>query len=477
MSDSRVLLIGPQVDYARMFGKASATAPSMVPLNLTYLSSYLESKKIPVKILDGQIHDLDKQSLVMHIEQFNPNVVGISCATPLVYPAHRIAKTVKSVSPQITVVMGGPHPSVLPEETIADENVNIVVRGEGEITLFELVKAIESGSGLDSVLGITYRDNGNIVSTQNRPLNADLDSLPLPSRHLIPINKYHPQVDIYSRLPWTNMLTSRGCPYNCIFCASRRISGHKYRVRSPEKVVEEIDVLVSQYGIRNIGMADDNFIVDRKRTERICDMLIKEGYNRKADWVCAARADGVDGPLLKKMRAAGCRCICVGIETGSQRLMNILKKHLKLEKVEEGVKMMRKARIKVRGTFMLGIPTETEEETLQTINFAKKLNLDFAKFNIITPYPGTELYKIAKERGLVGEDTWSRLIPGIGFSGAEPVFVPEGRDPKELKAKQQRAARTFYFRPRPIWNLANNIRSFNDFKRYFYGAKLLLRSF
>jgi len=137
--------------------------------------------------------------------------------------------------------------------------------------------------------------------------------------------------------------------------------------------------------------------------------------------------------------------------------------------------MMKKVGIKVRGTFLLGIPTETEEETLQTINFAKKLNLDFAKFNMITPYPGTELYEMAKKRGLVEDDTWSRLIPGIGFSEAEPVFVPEGRDPKELKAKQQRAARTFYFRPRPIRSVTSNIRSFDDFKRYFYAAKLLLK--
>jgi len=475
MSNSKILLISPQIDYAKMFGKASTTTPSMIPLNLLYLSGYLESKNIPVKVLDGQVNDLSEESLIRHIKQFNPNIVGISCHTPLVYPAHTIAKIVKSVSRQITVIMGGPHPTVLPEQIIADENVDTVVRGEGEITLFELVEAIKGGTNLNSILGITYRDNGNIVSTQNRPLNTDLDSLPLPSRHLIPIREYHPQADIYYRFPSTIMITSRGCPYKCIFCASRQISGHKYRVRSPEKVVEEIDVLVNQYGIRNIGIADDNFVVDRKRTERICDILIKEGYHRKVDWSCALRADGVDEPLLKKMRAAGCRCICVGIETGSQRLMNILKKHLKLERVEKGVRMMRKVGIKVRGTFLLGIPTETEEETLQTINFAKKLNLDFAKFNIITPYPGTELYEMAKERGLVGDDTWVRLIPGIGFSDAEPVFVPEGRGPKELKAKQQRAARIFYLRPWPIWNLANNIRSFDDFKRYFYAAKLLLK--
>jgi len=475
MSDSKVLLISPQIDYAKMFGRASTTAPSMIPLNLLYLSAYLESKNISVKILDGQVDDLSEQGLIRDIKQFNPNIVGISCHTPLVYPAHRIAKTVKSFSRQITVIMGGPHPSVLPEETIADENVDTVVRGEGEITLFQLVKAIKSGANLNSILGITYRDNGKIVVNPDRPLTTDLDSLPLPSRHLISIREYHPQADIYYRSPSTIMITSRGCPYKCIFCASRRISGHKYRARSPEKVIEEIDILVNQYGIKNIGIADDNFIVNRKRTEKICDILIKEGYNRRMDWSCALRADGVDEPLLKKMRAAGCRCICVGIETGSQRLMKILNKHLKLEKVEEGVKMMRKAGIKVRGTFLLGVPTETEEETLQTINFAKKLNLDFAKFNIITPYPGTELYEMAKERGLVGDDTWSRLIPGIGFSEAEPVFVPEGRDPKELKAKQQRAVRTFYLRPRPLWNLLSNIRSFNDFKRYFYAAKLLLK--
>ena len=476
MSNSRVLLISPQVDYARMFGKASTTTPSNIPLNLLYLSAYLESKNIPVKILDGQINDLDEQSLIINIKQFNPNVVGISCATPLVHAAYGIAKTVKAVSGQITVVMGGPHPTVLPEETIADENVDIVVRGEGEITLFELVQAIESGSGLDSILGITYQSNGNIVSTQNRPLNTDLDSLPPLSRHLIPLREYRPQIDIYYRYPWTNILTSRGCPYKCIFCASRKISGHRYRARSPENIVEEIDILVNQYGIRNIGIADDNFTVDRKRTERICDILIKEGYNRKVDWSCAVRADGVDEPLLKKMRAAGCRCFCVGIETGSQRLMNVLKKHLKLEKVVEGVGMMRKAGIKVRGTFLLGIPTETEEETLQTIRFAKKLRLDFAKFNLITPYPGTELWEIAKERGLVGEDVWSRLIPGIGFTEAEPVFIPKGRNAQELKAKQRRAARTFYLRPRSIWNLVSNIRSFSNFNRHFYAAKLLLKS-
>ena len=476
MSKSKVFLIRPQIDYTQMFGRASTTAPSMVPLNLLYLSAYLESKKIPVKILDGQVNDLREQGLIRVIKQFNPNIVGISCHTPLVYPAHQIAKTVKRFCPQITVIMGGPHPSILPEGTIADENVDIVVRGEGEITLFELVKAIESGANLNSILGITYRDNGKIVTNPDRPLTTDLDSLPLPSRHLIPIREYHPQADIYYRSPSTIMITSRGCPYKCIFCASRRISGHKYRVRSPEKVIEEIDILVNQYGIRNIGIADDNFIVNRKRTEQICDIIIREGYNRRMDWSCALRADGVDVPLLKKMRTAGCRCICVGIETGSQRLMGILNKHLKLEKVEEGVKMMRKAGIKVRGTFLLGVPSETKEETLQTINFAKKLNLDFAKFNIITPYPGTELYEMAKKRGLVGDTTWSRLIPGIGFSEAEPVFVPEGRDPKELKARQRGAVRSFYLRPRPLWNLVSNIRSFNDFKRYFYAAKLLLKS-
>ncbi len=475
MSKSKVLLISPQIDYTEMLGKASTTAPSMIPLNLLYLSAYLESKKIPVKILDGQVNDLSEQGLIRGIKQFNPSIVGISCHTPLVYPAHKIAKIVKGLFRQVTVIMGGPHPSVLPGDTIADENVDIVVRGEGEITLFELVEAIKGGTSLSSILGITYRENGKILTNPDRPLITDLDSFPLPSRHLIPIREYHPQADIYYRSPSTIMITSRGCPHKCIFCASRRISGYKYRVRSPEKVIEEIDILVNQYGIRNIGIADDNFIVNRKRTEKICDILIKEGYNRRMDWSCALRADGVDQSLLKKLRTAGCRCICVGIETGSQRLMQILNKRLKLEKVEEGVKLIRKAGIKVRGTFLLGVPTETEEETLQTINFAKKLNLDFAKFNIITPYPGTELYEMAKKRGLVGDDTWSKLIPGIGFTEAEPVFVPKGRDPGELKAKQQRAVKAFYLRPRPLWNLLGNIRSFSDFKRYFYAAKLLLK--
>ncbi|GAI18217.1 unnamed protein product [marine sediment metagenome] len=165
MSNSKIILISPQIDYAKMFGKASTTTPSMIPLNLLYLSGYLESKDIPVKVLDGQVNDLSEESLIRHIKQFNPNIVGISCHTPLVYPAHTIAKIVKSVSRQITVIMGGPHPTVLPEQIIADENVDIVVRGEGEITLFELVEAIKGGTNLNSILGITYR---NITKLPNR---------------------------------------------------------------------------------------------------------------------------------------------------------------------------------------------------------------------------------------------------------------------------------------------------------------------
>lgn len=395
--------------------------------------------------------------------------------TPNYKSAHMVAKLVKEVSKETTVIMGGAHPTVLPVETLQDPNVDIVVRGEGELTAFEVTESIAGRLQLKDIAGISFKENGKIIQTPERVPIEDLDSLPLPARHLLPVEKYRPFFpDQLFKAPVEAILTSRGCPFRCIFCAARVISGRKYRWRSPKKVIEEIELLINEYGIQQLGIIDDTFTADKKRAEKICEELITRKLNKDLVWLCATRVDAVDRDLLKKMCEAGCRSISYGIESGSQRLLNLIRKGISLDQAKKAVKSTKEAGIECRGTFILGLPTETRNESMETINFAKELDLDFAKFSLATPYPGTELHDIAVSDGNLSID-WSMLSSMIGFSECDPAYVPTGRDPKELKSLQRKAMKEFYFRPKQIWGFAKNIHSLNDIKRYLWGAYGLLR--
>ena len=472
----RVLLIFPQFKSELHYGRLSKVAPSLVPVSLVYLATFLQEKGIPVKILDGQVQELTPTTLRKEIEDYSPRFVGITSLTPIAEVAHQVAAVAKGVSREITVVMGGTHPTVVPEETIRDENVDIVVRQEGEHTLYEIVDAIIGKSDLEGIKGLTFRRNGEIIHTEQRPFLEELDSLPLPDWSLVPLDSYHQIPDATFRKPVRCLLTSRGCPFRCIFCSARLSSGYHYRVRSPRNVIEEIDLLINRYGARQLAFLDDNFIVDQQRAMAICDLIIKRGYHKKVVWTCAGRADQISEPLLKKFKDAGCALISYGVETGSQRLLDIIKKSLTIEQIEEAVRLTREVGIKVRGTLMLGLPTETPEESQQTIEFAKKLGLNFAKFSLATPYPGTELYRLAKEQGLLKTDDWRYFSSMAGFGEYDPVYIPEGRDARELKQLQKRATREFYIRPRQIWDLLRNITSFHDIKLYLGVARELLFS-
>ena len=239
-------------------------------------------------------------------------------------------------------------------------------------------------------------------------------------------------------------------------------------------MIRDIDDIMEKSSPRLIGIADDHFTLKKERAERICDLIVKRGHQKRMAWNCAMRADQADADLLKKMRRAGCRCICVGIESGSQRILQILRKDEKLEEMERGVKMIRSAGIMVRGTFVMGAPTETREETLATIAFARKLKLDFAKFNLIVPFPGTELYDIARKEGALDEDSWANFFPGAGFAGKSPPYIPPGRTEEDLIRLQRVGTLRFYAHPRPIWNIVNNIRDLDTLRRAASGASLLL---
>jgi len=472
MKKQRLLLILPYFAERRHYGAMSKVAPSLLPVSLVYLAGYMEKMGYPVRIFDGQVDTMNPDTIRQAVASFEPDVVGITCMTPMVTETHMVARIVKSRKNPPLVVVGGIHPSILPEDIIADPNIDVIVRGEGEHTFHELLEAWPDGD-LDTIRGLTFRRDTETIHTPDRPLLDDLDSLPMPARHLVNYEGYHQVPDAVFAEPLREILTSRGCPFQCIFCSARFISGYKYRYHSPERVLDEVDLLVNKYGARQIAVLDDNFVVDRTRTVEICEGLLRRGYHKKVVWTTAARADQVDYELMKLMKEAGFQLVSFGVETGSPRLLKMIKKGETMDQIARAVEDAHRARLKVRGTLILGLPGETREESLATIKWAKSLRLDFAKFSLATPYPGTVLFDIAVRQGMKTDD-WSHFSSMAGFADYDPVFVPEGRDAAEMARLQKQAMREFYLRPRQILNLLKNVTSWNDIKMFYYGARSVL---
>jgi anaerobic magnesium-protoporphyrin IX monomethyl ester cyclase len=472
-----VLLINPTFNVHEHYGKLSDAASLLLPVSLLYLGGMLEAQGVPVRIMDGQCDDLSEPSLLRMIEEMKPAFVGITMLTPTSFDAHKIAAIVKAHHPNMFVLAGGTHPTVLPEEVMEDRNIDVIAISEAEHTLIELYNVLSNGqdrNALRDVAGIWYRDGEEIVKTADRPLFSDLDKLPLPMWHGVKMDLYHQVPDSSFARPMRVMMSSRGCPFKCIFCSARQVSGFKYRAHSAERVVEEMEILVNKYNARQIIFLDDNFIISKKRVFEICELIMKKGYHKKVVWTAAGRADEVNEPLLKAMKDAGCKMISFGIESGSPRLLELMKKGEKKEHIEKAVAMARKAGLKTRGTLILGFPTETREESIETIEFAKRLGLDFAKFSLATPYPGTALYNIAKERGLITGKDWSRFNSQAGYSTYDPVFIPEGRTASEMKELQRLATKEFYLRPRQIMELVTHIGGWSDVKLYMEVVKEII---
>lgn len=443
---SNVLLVNPAIDKEKKYGKlVSMMLTPSVPLSIVFLGSFLEKQGYEVRLFDEQIEWLTEARIQELVNDFHPGVIGFTCTTPGMARAHEIAADIKKINPNIKVVMGNIHPTVLPEETLKDPNVDLVVRGEGEFTFLEYLQALESRGDVTQIEGISQRLNGSYHHTGNRAYEKDLDVFPPVNWKLL--KDHH---DSYV-IEW--ILTSRGCPYKCVFCSARSISGFKYRFNSAQRVILEVDNVVNNYGAKFFSFADDNFVVRKDRTREICKLLIERGYHKQTRWLCQTRADAVDESLLELMREAGCEYISFGIETGTQRLLDLIGKSVKIETIEKAVNMAHRAGIKSRGSFMLGLPTETREDSLATIDFALRLPLDIAKFNLAVPYPGTELLNMAIAEGLQVSGDWSNINTAAGLSDTEAFYIPRGRTMEELAKLQKRAHTRFYLRPRQLWRI------------------------
>jgi radical SAM superfamily enzyme YgiQ (UPF0313 family) len=435
----KICLISPPYNSA----VKSVVGVSSPPLGLAYIASVLKQNH-EVKIIDSNVLNYTISDVERELRSFNPDVVGITSVTPSIYEAYKVAETAKKVREDCIVVLGGPHATFMPRQTMEEcKYIDIIVKGEGEETTRELIENVEKGAPLNGVKGITFREKNEIIDTDPRPFIKNIDDIPFPSRDLLPMHLYK-----FNGVKYTSMLTSRGCPFKCSFCSSSRLFGGYWRGRSPENVLEEMKIVYEEYGIGNIEFIDDTFTLDQERAEKICDEIIKQGWD--ISWGASSRVDTLSRKLAEKMKKAGCWIIYLGIESGSQRILDAIGKRITLEQVEKAVKILKDAGIKVLGSFIIGFLQDTKETIKETIKFAKSLNLDYAQFSILTPYPGTPIFDYAKKHGMLLTEDWSK------YTATEPIVKIEGVSEKEIKALFQKAYITFYLRPRIVMEWLRN---------------------
>lgn len=374
-----------------------------IPFGVAYLASFLEENKFKVKILDLSVIEKNDEEILEYIEKIRPKRIGISCMSVHVDFTKRITKKIKKDFKDIEIIVGGIHPTALPNESLDElEDVDIVVLGEGEKTLLELMQ----GKRLEKIKGIGYKKNHKIKITPSREFIMNLDDLPFPARHLLEgINKYRLGLDWEGKKPAVTLFSSRGCSFNCIYCASKVMWKRRVRFISAKRVLEEIDYLVKKYKIKEILFYDDHFVLDKKRLSEICNGLIERNYN--LSWCCLSRVDGMNLKTARLMKKAGCHMISFGVESGSQTILNALSKNTKVEKIIQAFNACTKAGINTKASFIFGGPKETKKTIKETQNLLKIILPDYIWLFIMTPMPGTELYRLHKEAGIASNE-WSR---------------------------------------------------------------------
>lgn len=451
----KVLLVNPNYTKGVYGGSTGGYAP---PMGLTYIAATLREGGIEVILLDANALSLEMDDIRREIGKTKPDIVGITATTPLVEDAGAISRIVKEINKNTTVVVGGPHPSAIPDDLLLrTDSVDVCVFGEGELTALELVQKIGAAEDLSMVKGIAYRSGEEITVNERRPLITDLDTLPFPAWELLPMEKYRYTLPLGKKGGYAVVLCDRGCPFSCTFCSQRSIFSKKVRFRNATNIVDEVECLVKDYGITALSLSSSTFTVNRRKTMALCDELIRRKMDVK--WQCTTRVNLVDFELLTRMKQAGCEIVSYGIESASQGVLDILKKEITTDQVREAVHLTKKAGIGVYMDFMLGTPGETRKMIIDTIDFARELDGDYAQFSITTPFPGSELFDMAQKEGLIKTDDFSK------FRYYAPTFNIEGISSEELEKLRTKAFRSFYLRPSYVMKQALRMRSLNDFKK------------
>lgn len=418
-----------------------------IPLGIGYIASnVLKNSECKVDIIDTTFNNSD-EFVIRKIMKNDYDLICFSVMTTFIKDSIRLASIIKEKRPNSKILFAGPHPTVMPDDTLKYKEIDAICIGEGEETILELVK---NKCSFKDIKGIWYKKNNDIIKNPPREPIEDLDKLPFPTRSLFDIKKYQEhwfQLDsVGTNIKGFNIISSRGCPYKCTYCQPtlETIFGKKIRKRRPKNIVDEIEYLKDKYKINAFMFQDDTLIFDKKWVEGICDEILKRGL--KLIWGCNVRANLVSEDLFIKMKKAGLRKVFMGIESGSQRVLDeVYDKRITLKQVKDAARILKKIGLKIQGYFMIGAPTETEKEIEKTIRFARSLPIDEATFSITTPLPKTYLYE--KTKGLI-----SKKIEDFDYY-KESVYK-HNISAKRLDFLKKKALLTFYLSPKHIFSTA-----------------------
>lgn len=465
---SKIIFVNPPAASEDRYGRYAAAGSYFPPLHLASLAAVTRKHGFATMIIDPVALNWDLQTTLRSILNENPDYVGITSTTVNIHKAGKLAELIKQNMPNIKTLIGGVHLSAVPMETMETFPwFDIGVVGEGEITIIELLNALDDSAPIDNIKGLIFRRSDALIQTAARPHLRDLDSLPMPAWDLLPdMPKYYrPSLQCVRRLPSTIVMTTRGCFGKCTFC-SRAIFGNKISAHSTDYVIEMLKYLRSKYGMRDFQIEDDSFLSFPSRVVDICRRIRDE--NLKISWNCLARADRIKPEILDEIKKAGCWQIQFGIESGSQEILDFIKKKITLEQIEHALTLTKKAGIRTKGFFIIGHLLETRETIQTTIDFAKRMPLDDFQLTIYTPLPGTDDYHVANKYGKF-EKSWNKM------SMYNPVFVVNGLTKESLLEYQKTAYREFYLRLKIICSVITKARGLSAASVLFNGAFSVLR--
>ncbi|WGI17732.1 radical SAM protein [Methanonatronarchaeum sp. AMET-Sl] len=427
----KVLLVHPHAAEELIFKKVIGL--QMQPIGLGYIASSLQQNGHEVRIMDMPAEKKDSQDFIDELKHYRPDVVGMYIATYRSENALKLLEMAKKTVPGIKTVCGGPHSSMVAEELVEESCVDVVVCGEGEITIKKVVDSFNSGSDLGNIKGVVFKRGGSVVATEPRPLIEDLDRLPWPSRNLFDRDRYR----LMDHLNIATIVSSRGCTYGCNYCTVPALYGNRWRARSPMDVVDEMEHVQNKYDPDILMFLDDNFDLEDDRVWEICEEIDRR--NLELDWGCLSGGlqDGKPG-LTKRMSEVGCRVIGYNLETGSQKSIDTLNRGVSLDQAREALKLSGDLGMIRILNIVIGFPGETREDIQQSIDFAKEVNVEFPLFFLPTPYPGTDFHRTAKRQGMIEELDWEK------YTTANPVIETEYLDLDTLRSLNRQAYRECY---------------------------------
>jgi len=434
----KILLVNPP--QGEIYGKLKA--PVQMHMGLAYLAASVSAER--VQVLDMDAEKIGFEAFAPLVKQSGFDLIGFTVTTPALYSSLKLAKIVKINSPETLVVFGGIHPTVSPAEVLECPEVDLVVVGEGESALKEIVDCLKQKKRFSGITGIAFRENGLFKQSPVRPAILNLDQLPFPSRELFK-NKNYTYPDSLYRATFP-IMTSRGCPGMCAYCMSHKVCGRAFRPRSAKNVVDEIELLVDKWKAKEVHIWDDNFTTDKQRVFQIRDELKKRKLRVKFAFPNGIRADFLNEEVLRALKEMGAYSLAIGVESGSQEVLNLARKGIRLAKIEEAFKLAKKIGLETWAFFMIGLPGESALTIQQTIDFAKKLDPDIAKFHILKPFPGSQVYDYLKERNFILTQNYSQF----GFH-TPPIHRLETLCPEDMLSWQKKAYKSFYFRPKKIF--------------------------